>query len=267
MENLKSKKPQGFKQYEWYSQIKTKQGYYLSRTGIDVLSYIVTTCEKQNKAHTATPRNKAHQNESYHFTCSCKEITQALRISQKTLWRCVNILEHLNLIRSYRSIQTTKWYVNHKALNALYAEITSQPIQHPTEKEINQQEAIEHATDLQAKIEDIADIYMYEATNEAIENIIATANETATLSTVEQTNLYQYEVEEHADKIKEIRDNADLEIRKIEVIKEKVTNPYLPPKRENQLIDEDGFVDVTMLRASQWEEQFKTKQIKIRRTF
>ena len=226
MENLKSKKPQWFKQYDWYSKIKTetKQGY-LSRTGIDVLSYIVSECEKRNKAHTATPRNKAHQDETFHFTCSCKEITQALRISQKTLWRCVNILEPLNLIRSYRSTQTTKWYVNHKALNALYAEITTQPTQPATEKEMCRQEAIEHATELQSKIEDIADINMFEATSDTIDNIIATSNETATLSTVEQTNLYQYEVDEHSDKIKEIKDNADTMIQQIEQVKENVLTP------------------------------------------
>ena len=116
--------PKWFKQFEWYNNIeyqctKTNKTKRITRTGIDILSFLVTRCEDDT--------------DYQQYTCTVKEITETLRVTQMTLWRWVSILETLELIEKDRGQHTSKWTVKFGNLRTLYDRLTEQsyPKQEP----------------------------------------------------------------------------------------------------------------------------------------
>jgi Mn-dependent DtxR family transcriptional regulator len=122
--SIEVKNSEWYKKYEWYNYItytnvdkKTGENKekYLSRTTVDVLSWIVNSADIFNEEHTEIER-KQGSNDKYHFYSSVEYIANSLKCSRFTVNNATNLLQNLGLLNKYRSINTTKWFVNYDKL-------------------------------------------------------------------------------------------------------------------------------------------------------
>ena len=209
--NIKEKFEEGnfIKQHDWYSKIQYQykdaetgiiSKKYLSRTSIDILSFLVTQVTLLNKNKIEKQVSKEKENEVYYYTTSVEYIAERLNCSRYTVNRTCNILIKLGLIKKYRSIQTTKWLVCIDELNKLYNQIISNPEQ-LTEKEKITNEINNNIDDTIDLTQDLAIEQEKEANETVVNNITAISD---IIPIAEQNEMISDELNKHSQQIENI---------------------------------------------------------------
>lgn len=221
-------KPNWIQQYEWYADItyqhtnkKTEEvsTRYLSRTMVDVLSFLVSQVTLFNRNENEYNRSISNQTDKYHFYSSVDYIAERLRCSRFTVNNAANILIQLKLIKRFRSTQTTKWFIDSEAIDNLYKTLSSNE---DTKSNMGEQARIqteieEHLDEAKALIAAQANEQIKDETSDSIDELMWISEN---LPEEAHDEFMQKEVDEHKEVIEAIKEDAELKVEIIQQIQD-----------------------------------------------
>jgi DNA-binding Lrp family transcriptional regulator len=117
LDNMKEKNNHFDKSYHYINGMIDNKGNKLSSSTIILLQHLITKAELFNKEHKEYEVNKEKSDKKYHFHSNFESICNDLHISRSTVNRQCRVLEESNIIKKYRSTQTTKFWINYELLN------------------------------------------------------------------------------------------------------------------------------------------------------
>jgi len=186
------------KQFNVLFKYRTKEGKRLSRTAFDLLFAIITKAEQYGTTF-------YHKNKAFANLIDC---------SNRTIQRCSFDLQKEGFISIERqSGDQNLWTVNYKLIEDQIKLIQVEKLlcfDEKSEKEILQQEALEHADELKYTLDNIADEEMKECTSEAIDDIYMMQKDQVIYSKLEQNNYCEERIEQHQIDMNEIKEENEL---------------------------------------------------------
>ena len=224
---------------EKYNQIRKKEKeqstiIFLSQNEIKVLAFLTSQANVLNKQHTEKQRSKKNKEDKFHFFCSHSFISEKLGLSIRTVKYCVEQLQQLNIITKYKSVRTSKWFINYQLLDELKAKFENKTRNIIlTEKEIIQLEKKEKMNELQSLTAAYANEEIFDETIYFYNEIQSIANNKNLVPSQKEEQIqevaHQYNFE-----VNNIRQQADNEIQ----ILDKIKNNTLPIEEVKKLLTE-----------------------------
>jgi len=218
----------------------------LTYVAVKVLSYLINKCNQFNTNHHSKEVSKLKTDDFYHYTCSIEYISNELCLSQKTIWYWCKIFQDLGLIKKYRSVQTTKWFIDFDKLDELELLITNQPKQKKTEKEITDKELLSTLTDavnaVKSNKEQIIDDLKDEK-SEFVSQMLDEFDVEHYVMDEEQTNQLADGIEYYNNKIKITNTIMEENIQLIKQVANKIYNDTVELSNRNipgGYMDEEG---------------------------
>ena len=201
---MKTKKLQTWDNaYHYLNTITDKDGRQLNGNTYRVLAFLVTKGEMFNIEHTEKERNKSNIEDKYHFYCDIQYIADKLSLSRFTVNRSCSTLEEIGIIKKYRSIQTSKWYINYQLLSEIENQTINNPTPHKTEQqmindelEVSMNDTVELAQACKEVVTEQLETEKLETMNVImanVENEVLSNNEVEQLDNV--INTYNNEIE------------------------------------------------------------------------